>query len=53
MIAVVVVALDEAPDMRFEIAGQVVVFEQNSVLQGLMPALDLALDLRMMRRASC
>ena len=52
VIAVVIVVLDEAPDVGFEIARQVVVFEQNAVLQGLMPALDLALGLGMMRHTA-
>ena len=33
--------------LGFEIAGQVVVFEQDAVLERLMPAFDLALCLRM------
>jgi hypothetical protein len=45
MVALVVVAIDEGPDLAFEIAGQVAVFQQNPVLHGLMPALDLALGL--------
>jgi hypothetical protein len=48
----VIVVLDEAMHGAFEIAGQVVVFEQDAVLQGLMPALDLALSLRMVRRTT-
>ena len=46
MISVVIVVLDEAFDLSFEIAGQVVIFEQDPVLQRLMPALDFALGLR-------
>ena len=48
-----VVVLDEGFDLGFEIAGQEVVFEQDAVLEGLVPALDLALGLRMeaVRRA--
>ena len=45
MKALVVVMLDEGPDLRFEIAGQEVVFQQDAVLHGLVPALDLALGL--------
>ena len=41
MISVVMIVLDEAFDLSFEIAGQVVIFEQDPVLQRLMPALDL------------
>ena len=46
VIASMVVALDEGRDLAFEIAGQVVVLKQDSVLERLMPALDLALGLR-------
>ena len=52
MISTIVIVLDEVADLRFEIAGQVIVFEQNSVFERLMPALDLALRLRMVRRAT-
>jgi len=48
VVAPVIVVLDEVADVGFEIAGQVIVFKQDAVLQGLMPALDLALGLRMM-----
>ena len=44
--------LDEVTDVGFEIAWQVVVFQQDAVLQGLLPALDLALGLRMVRCSS-
>ena len=47
-----IVVLDEAPDVAFEITRQVVVLKQDAVFQSLMPALDLALGLRMMRRAA-
>ena len=50
VIAPVIVVIDEAIDVGFEIAGQVVVLKQDAVLQGLMPALDLALGLRMVGR---
>ena len=52
MVAAVIVALDESPDAGLEIAGQIVVLQQDAVLQRLVPALDLALGLRMMRRAA-
>ena len=42
----VIVMLDEGVDLLPEIAGQEVVRQQDAVLQGLMPALDLALGLR-------
>jgi hypothetical protein len=32
----------EVRDLRFKIAGQVIVLKQNAVLEGLVPALDLA-----------
>jgi hypothetical protein len=48
----VVVVIDEPADAGFEIARQVIVFQQDAVLQGLMPALDLALGLRMIGRAT-
>ena len=43
----VIVVLDEARDLGFEIIRQVIVLEQNAVLERLVPALDLALGLRM------
>ena len=52
MIPGLVVVLDKGPDLSFEIAGQVVVFQQDAVLQGLVPALDLALCLGMIGRAA-
>ncbi len=50
--ALVVVVVDEGFNLRFEIGGQEVVFEQNAVHQSLMPAFDLALGLRMIRRTT-
>ena len=50
VIALVIVVRDEGIDLCFELAGQIVVLKQDAVLQGLMPALDLALGLRMIRR---
>ncbi len=47
MIAVVAVVLGESPDVSFEITGQVLVFQQDAILERLMPALDLALGLGM------
>ena len=52
MIAALVVMLDEGCDLPFEILRQIVVFQQDAVLQGLVPALDLALCLGMVGRAS-
>ena len=50
VVALVVVAIDEALDLGFEVAGQIVVLEQDPVLQRLVPVLDLALGLRMIGR---
>ena len=47
MVALVVVVFDEAPDLRFEIARQVIVLQQYPALERLMPTLDLVLDLGM------
>lgn len=52
MVAAVVVMLDEGSDLPFEISRQVIVFEQYPVFQGLVPALDFALGLRMAWRTA-
>ena len=52
MISPVIVAVDEGCDLGFEIARQEVVLQQDSVLERLVPALDLALGLRVARRAA-
>ena len=52
VVASMIVMIDELFDVGFEIAGQVVVFQQDAVLERLMPALDLALCLRMVGRAA-
>ena len=44
--------VDERGDGSFHFAFEEVVFEQDAVLQGLVPALDLALRLRMELRAA-
>ena len=49
VVAAVVVIVDEGLVLIFKIAGQVVIFQQDPVLQRLMPALDLALGLRVIR----
>jgi hypothetical protein len=46
-----VVVADEVAELSFQIAGQIVVFEQDAVLERLVPTLDLALGLGMVRRA--
>ena len=43
---------DEGVNLPFEIARQVVVVEQDAVLQGLVPSLDLSLGLWMIRGAA-
>lgn len=52
MIASMVVVIDKGIDLLPEITGQVVVFQQDAVLEGLMPSLDLTLGLRVIWRAS-
>ena len=52
VIAPVVVVRDECIDLSFEIAGQIIVFEQDAVLERLMPALDFPLRHRMIRRTT-
>ena len=47
MIAQMVVVADEVGDLLIEVARQIIVLEQDAVLEGLMPAFDLALDLGM------
>ena len=47
MIAVIVVVIDKDTDLLLQIARQVVVFEENAVLHGLVPAFDFTLRLRM------
>src|SRR3977135_4054457 len=49
VIADVVIVRDEGVDLPFEITGQIVVFEQDAALQGLVPTLDLSLSLGMIR----
>ena len=47
VVAPVVVVLDEGAELGFEITGQRIVLQQDPVLEGLVPALDLALGLGM------
>ena len=47
VVALVIVIVDKGPDLHLEIAGQVVVLQQDPVLHGLVPAFNLALGLRM------
>ena len=43
VVSAVVVVVDESGNLRFEIAGQEVIFQQDAVLEGLMSALDFVL----------
>ena len=52
VIAPMIVVLYEGVDLQPEITRQVVVFQQDAVLQGLMPSLDFALGLRVIWRTS-
>src|SRR5687768_598734 len=52
VVAAVVVMIDERRDLPLEITRQEVVFQQDAVLQGLVPSLDLALSLRVARRSA-
>ena len=52
VVTLVVIVFDERLDLGFEVAGQEVILQQDAVLQGLVPALDLALRLRMEWRAA-
>ena len=51
VVSTMVVMIDECRDLRFEVFREVVVFEQDAIFQRLVPALDLALGLRMSRCA--
>ena len=52
VVTAVVVVVDERGDLRFEITRQEIVFQQDAVLEGLVPALDLALGHWMIGRAA-
>ena len=49
VVSMIVVMIHEGADLQFKIAGQVIVFEENLVLEGLMPSLDFTLCLRVVR----
>ena len=49
VIALVIVVFDERFDLCFQIAGEVIIFQQDAVFEGLVPPLDLALRLRVER----
>ena len=44
--------IDEGADLAFEIAGQIIVFQQDPVLERLVPSLDFALCLWVVWRAT-
>ena len=52
VVAVMIIVLDEGLDLGFEVTGQEVVFKQDAVFQGLVPAFDLALGLGMIGRTA-
>ena len=52
MVTLIVVVIDEGFDLRFQITRQEIVFQQDPVLQGLVPSLDFALGLGMIRRTA-
>jgi hypothetical protein len=52
VVAAVVVVIDEGGDLPFEVSRQEVRFQQYAVIQGLVPAFDLALGLGMVWRAA-
>lgn len=52
VVAAVIIMIDEGRYLPLQISGQEVVFEQDAVLERLMPALDLALGLRVKRRSA-
>ena len=47
VVSAMIVMLDESRDLGFEVLPEEVVFQQDAVLQRLVPAFDLALRLRM------
>ena len=49
---VVVLVINEALYTSFQFSWQIVVLKQDLVFQGTVPALDLTLDLRMIRASS-
>ena len=50
MVSPMIVMIDERFDLRLKVCREDVVFQQDAVFQGLVPPLDLALSLRMVRR---
>ena len=52
VVALVVVVIDKGFDLGFEIAGQELVFQQDAVLQSLMPPVNFSLSLGMIWRTA-
>ena len=52
VVTVVIVMIDEGADLAFEIARQIIVFQQNPVLERLVPSLDFTLCLWVVWRAT-
>ena len=52
VVSAMVIVLDKGFDLGLKRAWQVVIFQQDAVLHGLVPALDLSLRLGMGRRAA-
>ena len=52
MVAAVVLVVDEGVDGGFQFTFEEVIFQQNAVLEGLSPPIDLALGLGMQRGAA-
>lgn len=52
VIATVIIVFDEGCDLPFEITWQIVVFQRDAILEGLVPALDLAERLAIVERWS-
>ena len=49
VVSLMIVMINECLDLRFQVCREEVIFQQDAVLQGLMPPLYLALCLRMIR----
>ena len=49
VITLVIIIFDERFNLRFQIAGKIIMLQQDQVFEGLVPTLDLAVGLRMER----
>ena len=52
VVAAMIVVIDEGVDFMGEVTGQEIVFQEDAVFERLVPALDLALGLWMVRRST-